>query len=710
MPRRRFTLAVLGMAVAACRSTADDPRVRIAELEDRRVARPDAWESLLSHGGDEARARAARAVGRIRDPALASVLRRALHVEGDGRVKGEQLFALGQIGDAESLDVLLVHLGDEEPALRAAAAEAIGKLAVPRAAPNLVAHLVDPAPRVRGAALLALARLVGRRSDAAKQGGAPLDPEARTVFLQSIASLLDDPDESVRWKAAYAVGEIEVDGRLELLRKAANSNDATVRFFGVSGMARLATSKAAKTVGPGDLLPSLSDPNPFIAAAAATGLGRLEAAGSADTVSGLIKAADRSGAVADFHVRSAALSALAQLFRRGDTDASIFDAMNRRWSDPSLTVRGELYRAFTSTPSDRWDPETVKGYVERLDPRLGRHERVALLRGLGTASFERFGTRLLRDADDSDAYVASEALAALNAMAERIDAATAEGAAARARLLESARRHAAASDFAVAASALDLLKSVGAKDDLPLVEATFRRREMSGFEAAEARATAVHAAAALAGKEAVELLRRARGDDSPAVVAAAKEEWKKLGLPEEPAPTRALEGRPDAELDEGGPPSSVTLEPGVDFLSSAPNPRIVLHFGKGDVAIELLREEAPRHVKMMLARVRAGLCDGLPIHRVVTGFVVQGLDPRGDGWGTGGVFLRDEINRVPYLRGAVGMPNAGPDSGGCQLFVTLVPTPHLDGRYTVFGRVVAGMEVVDALDVGDACVKAEVVR
>jgi cyclophilin family peptidyl-prolyl cis-trans isomerase len=97
----------------------------------------------------------------------------------------------------------------------------------------------------------------------------------------------------------------------------------------------------------------------------------------------------------------------------------------------------------------------------------------------------------------------------------------------------------------------------------------------------------------------------------------------------------------------------------------------------------------------------------LTFHRVVSGFVVQGLDPRGDGWGTGGIFLRDEINPVPYLAGTVGMPNAGPDTGGCQIFITHVPAPHLDGRYTVLGRVVDGIDVVDALDLGDLCRRVE---
>jgi cyclophilin family peptidyl-prolyl cis-trans isomerase len=113
---------------------------------------------------------------------------------------------------------------------------------------------------------------------------------------------------------------------------------------------------------------------------------------------------------------------------------------------------------------------------------------------------------------------------------------------------------------------------------------------------------------------------------------------------------------------------------------------------------------------MFVERVEAGKVTGLPIHRVVTGFVVQGLDPRGDGWGTGGFFLRDEIQREPYQRGSIGMPNAGPDNGGCQLFVTLVPTPHLDGRYTVYGRVLTGMETIDALDLGDRCLAAQVLR
>jgi cyclophilin family peptidyl-prolyl cis-trans isomerase len=115
-------------------------------------------------------------------------------------------------------------------------------------------------------------------------------------------------------------------------------------------------------------------------------------------------------------------------------------------------------------------------------------------------------------------------------------------------------------------------------------------------------------------------------------------------------------------------------------------------------------------VAAFVDRVREGFYDGTIWHRVVPNFVVQGGDPRGDGWGNGGVTLRDEINPLPFGRGAVGMPKAGKDTGGCQLFITHVMTPHLEGTYTVFGQVVAGMDVVDRIEVGDRIVRATLRR
>jgi cyclophilin family peptidyl-prolyl cis-trans isomerase len=77
--------------------------------------------------------------------------------------------------------------------------------------------------------------------------------------------------------------------------------------------------------------------------------------------------------------------------------------------------------------------------------------------------------------------------------------------------------------------------------------------------------------------------------------------------------------------------------------------------------------------------------------------VIQDGDPRGDGGGGPGYTIRDELNERPYLRGAVGMALDGPDTGGSQFFITHSPQPHLDAKYTVFGRVVKGMDVVDRI-------------
>ena len=96
-----------------------------------------------------------------------------------------------------------------------------------------------------------------------------------------------------------------------------------------------------------------------------------------------------------------------------------------------------------------------------------------------------------------------------------------------------------------------------------------------------------------------------------------------------------------------------------------------------------------------------GFFNGLTFHRVVPDFVVQAGDPRGDGEGGPGYTIRDEINERPYLRGTVGMALDWADTGGSQFFITHSPQPHLDAKYTVFGRVIAGMDVVDKIQQGD---------
>ncbi|HEX6186798.1 MAG TPA: peptidylprolyl isomerase [Pyrinomonadaceae bacterium] len=126
---------------------------------------------------------------------------------------------------------------------------------------------------------------------------------------------------------------------------------------------------------------------------------------------------------------------------------------------------------------------------------------------------------------------------------------------------------------------------------------------------------------------------------------------------------------------------------------------------KGSFTIEFLPEEATLNVDNFLQLAKRGYFNGQTVPRVVPNFVVQAGDPRGDQNGGPGYTIRCEINEVPYERASVGMALSGKDTGGSQWFVTHSPQPHLDGGYTVFGRVIRGMEVVDRIARGDRIVR-----
>jgi len=129
--------------------------------------------------------------------------------------------------------------------------------------------------------------------------------------------------------------------------------------------------------------------------------------------------------------------------------------------------------------------------------------------------------------------------------------------------------------------------------------------------------------------------------------------------------------------------------------------RATLNTTRGNVRVLLRGADAPLTVADFASLARGGYCNGLAFHRVLPNFVAQDRDPRGDGSGGPGYAIRDELNRRWYDRGAVGMALSGPDSGGSQYFLTHSPQPHLDGHYTVFGHVIAGFDVLDALVQGD---------
>lgn len=122
----------------------------------------------------------------------------------------------------------------------------------------------------------------------------------------------------------------------------------------------------------------------------------------------------------------------------------------------------------------------------------------------------------------------------------------------------------------------------------------------------------------------------------------------------------------------------------------------------GEIRIEFYPEDAPKTVENFVTLAKKGFYDGLTFHRIVPDFVVQGGDPKGNGSGGPGYTIKAEFNTHKHVRGTVAMARSQhPDSAGCQFYITYGPTPHLDGSYTVFGQVVAGMEHVDRIKQGD---------
>jgi cyclophilin family peptidyl-prolyl cis-trans isomerase len=133
-------------------------------------------------------------------------------------------------------------------------------------------------------------------------------------------------------------------------------------------------------------------------------------------------------------------------------------------------------------------------------------------------------------------------------------------------------------------------------------------------------------------------------------------------------------------------------------------PRVLLHTTKGDIEIELFENEAPNAVANFISLVEKGYYDGLTFHRVIRGFMAQGGCPKGDGTGGPGYNIPCECydkNARMHFRGSLSMAHAGRDTGGSQFFLTFLPTGHLNGKHTVFGRVIKGVELLPDIQVRD---------
>lgn len=138
--------------------------------------------------------------------------------------------------------------------------------------------------------------------------------------------------------------------------------------------------------------------------------------------------------------------------------------------------------------------------------------------------------------------------------------------------------------------------------------------------------------------------------------------------------------------------------------------QVCIQTDRGKIKAELFPEEAPVTVLNFVNLAQRGYYDGLTFHRVIDEFMIQGGDPTGTGNGGPGYQFQDECSpqRTHDAAGVLSMANSGPGTNGSQFFVTHVPTPHLDGKHTVFGAVIDGQGVVDSIQQGDKMTKVTV--
>ncbi|MBX7041371.1 MAG: peptidylprolyl isomerase [Ignavibacteria bacterium] len=149
------------------------------------------------------------------------------------------------------------------------------------------------------------------------------------------------------------------------------------------------------------------------------------------------------------------------------------------------------------------------------------------------------------------------------------------------------------------------------------------------------------------------------------------------------------------------PPAAKRYDLDWDFIEKCKGKTVTLKTSKGDIDLELFTEVAPFTVQSFVKLASDNFFDSTIFHRVVPNFVIQGGDPTGTGYGGPDYSLRSEFSSLGYDEGILGMASSGKDTEGSQFFITHSRTPHLDGRYTIFGKVLNGMDVVSSISYGD---------
>ncbi|MGH9844708.1 MAG: peptidylprolyl isomerase [Blastocatellia bacterium] len=670
---------------------------RILQCEDERNLADDLL-ALLKDPASAVRERAALAVGRIGDKRGTDALIAVLEHDESGPVRAMAAFALGEMEDVKAVAPLmaLLEAGKRPLAERARPVEALGKIAGVEA--NATALGADAVEKINQ-------RLVEQLPDTAEA----LTPEKRLLVSLTITALM-------RVRSAASV---------EPLGKQLKSADPEIRAQAANALARL--RRPIESAVPA-LLESLSDENVDVRANAVRALG---ASKDARAIEPVVKLLDDQSE----QVRANAIRAAAAL-----------DA--KRFVQPLLAAGDKLYKQ--SLSSDQALPEQLSLLYEiatalaaTRDSRalpllrqfralpLARHKTWPRTPPVPLFEFEsamaRFGEREFFDAQHHVQGVATGL--------PQPDAATirgwgeAGGRLAQERLLKFVnKKYPDLGDEAwtrLMPEALRALAKTKHEEAPQILRAQLAAREVI------LRATA---AALLADRQSdetlaalVEALKHSKGDadnDAKLAILDAIAKYKRDVATE--AVKSALDDRDHLvrrhavtllkQMDAGDFSARIgTVQTGHDaaFYGRVAGRldktvTATIRTDKGDIRLDLFPRDAPLTVESFVSLARKGYFNNLSFHRVVPNFVVQGGDPRGDGEGGPGYQIRCEINTRPYVRGALGMALSGKDTGGSQFFITHSAQPHLDGGYTVFGQVTAGMEVVNRIARGDVIRKVEI--
>ncbi|HTH02627.1 MAG TPA: HEAT repeat domain-containing protein [Vicinamibacterales bacterium] len=613
------------------------------------------------------RRRAALAIGRVGLVAGVQPLVTTLS-DADQDVREMAAFALGLIGDASATPPLMKALSDSSPIVRGRAAEALGQInakdkpqvdaAARRDAGDAIGRMVAEYARTSAVSML--------------QGDDetwPAAPEAEAFRLGTFAlvrlgtyeplaaAVLDSAGSRVTtwWPVAYAVGRIEDKRAAPALMKMLNGPGKYSPAFAARGLGVLKeTSSVTALIG---LVQATSTPTEVVVSAVRA----LATIGDSRGVPAIVKLASDA---TDPNVRLEAVTALGTL-KAAEGLSVVQDYLTDSWP----TMRARALRAAASI-----DVEDFLLVLSGMEPDRDWTVRAALadvLATMGPQAVERTRT-MLRDEDRRVVPSVLNALARLKAP----DA----GAIAIAQLKEP--------DYVVRSTAA---RVVGELKPPGGVEALREAWTLAGGDAAiDARAAILSALAEYGGDAARAMLKEAVSDKDWAVRVHVSTLLAKL----DPSGDYQTAIRPAP----GQPPSAYES---AELIGPAYSPHVFIETAKGTIEIELAVLDAPQTSWSFMALVRKGFFNGLQIHRVVPNFVVQDGDPRGDGEGGPGYTIRDELNERPYLRGTVGMALSWKDTGGSQFFITHSPQPHLDARYTAFGKVVNGMDVVDRIQQGD---------